>query len=156
MNILGIDPGSRKTGFGIIKANKLKLSYINSGCINTIGDFNKRIFTIFTGVDDILKNYKIDVVVIEKSFMRPDRPNPDSVIKLGHARGAIISAVGLADVDIIEYAPNSIKKTVVGRGHADKDSVSFMVQNLLKLNKKPQTDAADALAAAICHSYHCL
>lgn len=156
MNILGIDPGSRKTGFGIIKANKLKLVYVSSGCIKVDGDFNTRILAIFNGITDILKKYNVDIAVVERTFMRPDRPNPDSAIKLGHARGAIISAIGLADIKIFEYSPNQIKKTVVGRGHADKDSVSFMVQNLLKLNKKPQEDAADAIAAAICHAYHCL
>jgi crossover junction endodeoxyribonuclease RuvC len=95
-------------------------------------------------------------VVIERAFMRPDRPNPDAAIKLGTARGAIISAVGIQEIPIIDYSPNQIKKTVVGQGHASKDQVSFMVQHLLKLNKAPQADAADALAGAICHAYHSL
>ena len=86
--------------------------------------------------------------------MRPDRPNPDAAIKLGHARGAIISAAGSRDIPMIEYSPNQIKKAIVGRGHATKDQVSYMVQECLKLNKAPQSDAADALAGAICHGYN--
>ena len=88
--------------------------------------------------------------------MRPDRPNPDAAIKLGHARGAIISAAGGQGIPIVDYTANQIKKAVVGRGHASKDQVSFMVQQLLKLNKAPQEDAGDALAGAICHAYHAL
>ena len=130
MKILGIDPGSRITGFGIIEANKLKFSYIE-------------------------KN-EVDIVVVERVFMRPDRPNPDAAIKLGHARGAIISAAGGKGIPIIDYTANQIKKAVVGRGHATKEQVSFMVQQLLKLNKAPQADAGDALAGAICHGYHAL
>ena len=93
-------------------------------------------------------------MVIERAFMRPDRPNPDAAIKLGHARGAIISAAGSSEIQMIEYSPNQIKKAVVGRGHATKEQVSYMVQECLKLNKAPQADAADALAGAICHGYN--
>ena len=154
MNILGIDPGSRITGFGIITANKLKFTYINSGCIRTQGDLNDRVVTIYSGIKEILKKHQIDIVVVERVFMRPDRPNPDAAIKLGHARGAVISAAG--GLPIVDYSPNQIKKTLVGKGHASKEQVSFMVQELLKLNKAPQADAADALAGAICHAYHSL
>jgi len=156
MNILGIDPGSRITGFGLITANKLKFTYINSGCIRTQGDLNDRVVTIYSGIKEILEKHKVDIVVIERVFMRPDRPNPDAAIKLGHARGAVIAAAGEQDLPIVDYSPNQIKKTVVGKGHASKDQVSFMVQKLLKLNKAPQADAADALAGAICHAYHSL
>ena len=154
MNILGIDPGSRITGFGLITVNKLKFTYINSGCIRTQGDLNDRVVIIYSGIKEILEKHQVDIVVIERVFMRPDRPNPDAAIKLGHARGAVISAaVGLP---IVDYSPNQIKKTLVGKGHASKEQVSFMVQELLKLNKAPQADAADALAGAICHAYHSL
>ena len=155
MNILGIDPGSRITGFGLITVNKLKFTYISSGCIRTQGDLNDRVVTIYSGIKEILEKHKVDVVVIERVFMRPDRPNPDAAIKLGHARGAVIAAVG-GRLPIVDYSPNQIKKTVVGKGHASKEQVSFMVQQLLKLNKAPQADAADALAGAICHAYHSL
>ena len=156
MNILGIDPGSRITGFGLIKADKLKFTYVNSGCIRTQGDLNERIVTIYSGIKEILSKHEVDIVVIERVFMRPDRPNPDAAIKLGHARGAIISAVGGQDIPMVDYTANQIKKAVVGRGHASKEQVSFMVQQLLKLNKAPQADAGDALAGAICHAYHAL
>jgi crossover junction endodeoxyribonuclease RuvC len=155
MNILGIDPGSRITGFGLITVNKLKFTYISSGCIRTQGDLNDRVVTIYSGIKEILEKHKVDIVVIERVFMRPDRPNPDAAIKLGHARGAVIAAVG-GRLPIVDYSPNQIKKTVVGKGHASKEQVSFMVQQLLKLNKAPQADAADALAGAICHAYHSL
>ena len=156
MNILGVDPGSRITGFGLINANKLKFTYINSGCIRTQGDLNERVVTIYSGIKEIISKHDIDIVVIERVFMRPDRPNPDAAIKLGHARGAIISAAGGLNLPIVDYTANQIKKAVVGRGHASKEQVSFMVQQLLKLNKAPQEDAGDALAGAICHAYHAL
>ena len=156
MNILGIDPGSRITGFGLIKAEKLKFTYINSGCIRTQGDLNERVVTIYSGIKEILSKHEVDIVVIERVFMRPDRPNPDAAIKLGHARGAIISAAGGHGIQMVDYTANQIKKAVVGRGHATKEQVSFMVQQLLKLNKAPQADAGDALAGAICHAYHAL
>ena len=156
MNILGIDPGSRITGFGLIKANKLNFTYVNSGCIRTQGDLNERIVTIYSGIKEILSKHEVDIVVIERVLMRPDRPNPDAAIKLGHARGAIISAAGGQGIPMVDYTANQIKKAVVGRGHASKEQVSFMVQQLLKLNKAPQADAGDALAGAICHAYHAL
>ncbi|MEO1939769.1 crossover junction endodeoxyribonuclease RuvC [Candidatus Thioglobus sp.] len=156
MKILGVDPGSRVTGFGLIEAQKLKFNYIASGCIRTKGELTDRITTIFVEIDQLVKQYQPDVVVIERAFMRPDRPNPDAAIKLGHARGAIISAAGVNSIAMVEYSPNQIKKAVVGKGHASKDQVSYMVQESLKLNKAPQEDAADALAGAICHAYHCL
>ncbi|MBE8189462.1 MAG: crossover junction endodeoxyribonuclease RuvC [Candidatus Thioglobus sp.] len=156
MNILGIDPGSRITGFGLIAADKLKFNYIASGCIRTKGELPERITTIFVEIEQIIKQYQPAVVVIERAFMRPDRPNPDAAIKLGHARGAIISAAGVNKIEMAEYSPNQIKKAVVGRGHAAKEQVSFMVQEVLKLSQAPQADAADALAAALCHAYHIL
>lgn len=156
MKILGVDPGSRVTGFGLIEAEKLKFTYLVSGCIRTKGELTERITTIFEGINEVVEKHQPDIVVIERAFMRPDRPNPDAAIKLGHARGAIISAVGSRGIIMVEYSPNQIKKAVVGKGHASKDQVSYMVCESLKLNKAPQEDAADALAGAICHAYHCL
>ncbi|HIM57793.1 MAG TPA: crossover junction endodeoxyribonuclease RuvC [Gammaproteobacteria bacterium] len=156
MKILGVDPGSRVTGFGLIEVQKLKFTYLSSGCIRTKGELTDRITTIFIEIDQLIKQYQPDIVVIERAFMRPDRPNPDAAIKLGHARGAIISAAGVNGITMVEYSPNQIKKAVVGKGHATKDQVSYMVQESLKLNKAPQEDAADALAGAMCHAYHSL
>ena len=109
MNILGIDPGSRITGFGLIKADKLKFTYVNSGCIRTQGDLNERIVTIYSGIKEILSKHEVDIVVIERVFMRPDRPNPDAAIKLGHARGAIISAAGGQGIPMVDYTANQIR-----------------------------------------------
>ncbi|SMN11777.1 Crossover junction endodeoxyribonuclease RuvC [uncultured Candidatus Thioglobus sp.] len=156
MKILGVDPGSRVTGFGLIEANKLKFTYLSSGCIRTKGELTERITTIFLSVSELIDKHQPDIVVIERAFMRPDRPNPDAAIKLGHARGAIISAAGSRHIEMVEYSPNQIKKAVVGKGHAAKEQVSYMVCESLKLNKAPQEDAADALAGAMCHAYHCL
>lgn len=156
MKILAIDPGSQITGFGIITANKLIFNYQTSGCVKTSGSLVDKINTIFTEINLLAQRHKPDVAVIEQAFMRPDRPNPDAAIKLGHARGAIISAISILKIPIVEYYPNQIKKTIVGRGHAKKEQVSYMVQKILKLNKAPQSDAADALAGAICHAYHIL
>jgi len=156
LKILGIDPGSNITGFGIIEVHKLNFTYIGSGCIKTSGSLTDKITTIFNGVNQVIKEYQPDIVVIERAFMRPDRPNPDAAIKLGHARGAIISAAGFNKIAMVEYSPNQIKKVVAGKGHASKDQVSFMVCELLKLSTKPQSDAADALAGAICHGYNLL
>ena len=133
-----------------------KINYDIDFLWSTQGDLNDRVVTIYSGIKEILEKHKVDIVVIERVFMRPDRPNPDAAIKLGHARGAVISAAGGQDLPIVDYSPNQIKKTLVGNGHASKEQVSFMVQKLLKLNQAPQADAADALAGAICHAYHSL
>jgi crossover junction endodeoxyribonuclease RuvC len=156
VKILGIDPGSNTTGFGVIIADRLKFTYIASGCIKTKGSLTDKITTIFNSVHEIITQHQPDIVVIERAFMRPDRPNPDAAIKLGHARGAIISAAGMSNIAMVEYSPNQIKKTLTGKGHADKKQVSFMVCETLKLSTAPQSDAADALAGAICHGYHLL
>ncbi len=156
MRILGIDPGSNITGFGVINAQQLKLSYQASGCVKTKGTTHEKIGILFTGIEEVLKIYTPEIVVLERIFMRPDRPNPEATIKLAQARGAIIAAINQQNLPIVEYTANQIKKTTVGRGHANKEQVSFMVQQLLKLEKAPQIDAADALAGAICHAYHSL
>lgn len=156
MIIIGIDPGSNITGFGVIMANKLKFTYKASGCIRTNGSLIDKINIIFKGVCEVIETHKPDIVVVERIFMRPDRPNPDAAIKLGHARGAIIAAAGYMSIDVVEYSANQIKKTTVGKGHASKDQVLFMVKRMLKLNASPQIDASDALAAAMCHAYHSL
>lgn len=156
LKILGIDPGSNKTGLGIIDAKKQILSYQFSGCIKTTGTVNEKLKIIFQSLLSVAKQHQPDVVVIERIFMRPDRPNPEATIKLAQARGTIISAITHLDIPIVEYTPNQIKKTVVGKGHANKKQVSFMIKHLLKLEKEPQSDAADALAGAVCHAYHLL
>jgi crossover junction endodeoxyribonuclease RuvC len=149
--ILGIDPGSRITGFGVIELEGSKLSYVESGCIRAgDGDFAGRLKTIFDGVRDIVEIYGPTEVAIEQVFMHR---NPDSALKLGQARGAAICAVMSKGLTISEYTPSEIKKATVGKGNAAKDQVQHMVQALLKLPGMPQADAADALAVALCHNH---
>ncbi len=149
--ILGIDPGSRITGFGLIELDGKKLSYVESGCIRAgDGDFAGRLKTIFDGVSDIVEIYGPTEVAIEKVFMHR---NPDSALKLGQARGAAICAVMNRGLALSEYTPSEIKKATVGKGNASKDQVQHMVQALLKLPGMPQEDAADALAVALCHNH---
>lgn len=148
--ILGIDPGSRITGFGVI--NTLagnKMEYITSGCIRTgKGELPERLQCIFESITQLIEQYCPQEFAIEQVFMGK---NADSALKLGQARGVSIVAAQLQSLPIHEYAPRSIKQAVVGNGGADKEQVQYMVQRLLKLPGLPQADAADALAIAICH-----
>jgi len=147
--ILGIDPGSRKTGFGIIESGRFHPNYISSGVIRVEKLTGaQRLKTIFESVCQIIEQYDPQVMAIEKVFVYK---NPNSAIKLGQARGVILCAAAIKDIPIMEYTPTQIKSTIVGQGHATKDQVQFMVQNLLKLTESPQEDAADALAGALCH-----
>jgi len=149
--ILGIDPGSRITGFGIIELEGRKLNYVQSGCIRAgDGEFASRLKTIFDGVREVIEIYGPTEVAIEQVFMHR---NPDSALKLGQARGAAICAVMSMGLTISEYTPSEIKKATVGKGNAAKEQVQHMVQALLKLPGMPQADAADALAVALCHNH---
>ena len=151
MIILGIDPGSRITGFGVVKRNGQKIEYIVSGCIRTgEGELPERLVKIFQGVNEIIETYHPDQCAIEQVFMGK---NADSALKLGQARGAAIVSAQLKALSVAEYAPKTIKQAVVGKGSATKEQVQHMVQHLLKLPGKPQADAADALAIAICHAH---
>lgn len=150
--ILGIDPGSRLTGFGVIEAKGSKLRYITSGCIriDTSQDLAYRLKQIFTCVSQIIEEQNPTEFAIEQVFMGK---NVDSALKLGQARGSAIVAASMQDIPVAEYAARSIKQAVTGRGGADKEQVQHMVQILLSLPGKPQADAADALAIAITHAY---
>lgn len=149
--VLGIDPGSRLTGFGLIGIEGHRVSYIESGCIRAgEGDFAGRLKIIFDGVCDIIEIYRPSEVAIEQVFMHR---NPDSALKLGQARGAAICAVMSKGLTLSEYMPSEIKKATVGKGNAAKEQVQHMVQALLKLPGMPQADAADALAVALCHNH---
>lgn len=149
--ILGIDPGSRITGYGIIQSNGNRHSYITSGCIRTGGDdMPSRLQQIFSGIDEIIRTFKPAEVGIEQIFMEK---NAGSALKLGHARGAAIVAAANHALAIAEYSARMVKLAVVGYGAADKSQVQHMVKCLLNLSAKPQADAADALAVAICHAH---
>lgn len=149
--ILGIDPGSRITGYGLIKENKQQLRYIDSGCIRTSGEaLSQRLLQIFNGICQLLETYSPDEVAIEQVFMHQ---NPNSALKLGHARGVAMVACASHRLQVSEYAAREVKQSLVGYGAAQKSQVKHMVMNLLMLNSSPQSDAADALAIAICHSH---
>lgn len=150
--ILGIDPGSRITGYGLIKEADRKIEYIDSGCIRTSpeGKLSDKLLQIYDGICQLMDHYAPSEVAIEQVFMHE---NPNSALKLGHARGVAMVAAASHRVTVSEYSAREIKQTVVGYGAAEKTQVSQMVVYLLSLNKVPQSDAADALAIAICHSH---
>ncbi len=149
--ILGIDPGSRITGYGIVEQQGNKFTYVASGCIRLSGDeLAGRLQQIFKGVSEIISQYHPKEFAIEQVFMAK---NPDSALKLGQARGAAIVAATQFDLPVAEYAARQIKQSVVGNGGADKAQVQHMVKFLLKLPGTPQADAADALAVALCHGH---
>lgn len=149
--ILGIDPGSRTTGFGLINAVGARTEYITSGCIRTgSGDMPERLKVIFESINTLIEQYCPQEFAIEQVFMGR---NADSALKLGQARGVAILAASLQNLPVYEYAPRTIKQSVVGTGAADKEQVQHMVQRLLKLPGLPQADAADALAIALCHAH---
>jgi crossover junction endodeoxyribonuclease RuvC len=148
--ILGIDPGSRITGYGVVKEIDGGLQYLDSGCIRTEGELSQKLLQIFNGVCQLMEEYNPNEGAIEEVFMHQ---NPNSALKLGHARGAAMVACASHRIQVSEYSPREIKQSIVGYGAAQKDQVKHMVTELLKLNKAPQNDAADALAIAICHSH---
>jgi crossover junction endodeoxyribonuclease RuvC len=148
--ILGIDPGSRLTGFGIVDCDRDAVSYVASGSINSIkGDFPARLRQIFNSMGEIVADYRPDVVAVESVFMHR---NASSALKLGHARSAAICATFELRLDVVEYAPREIKQAIVGTGAATKGQVQHMVRHLLQLEGDPAPDAADALAAALCYA----
>jgi len=150
--ILGIDPGSRITGFGIIDAEGNRVRHVVSGAIRTPDAiFPQRLRTIFEQLSAILDEYQPELVAIEQVFVNR---NVSSALKLGQARGAAICAVAVRDLPIAEYAPTQIKRTVVGSGGASKEQVQYMVRALLNVAQALQADAADALAVALCHNQH--
>lgn len=153
--ILGIDPGSRVTGFGVIhiQAGSRNLKYLGSGCIRTTTEahISDRLGIIFKGIRDIIESYRPDEVAIEQVFLKH---NVMSALKLGHARGAAMVACSEFSLEVFEYAPRAIKQAVVGYGAAEKSQVQMMIVDILKLNQSPSTDAADALAVAVCHGFH--
>lgn len=151
IRILGIDPGSRLTGFGVLDFRGEEASYVASGSVNSVeGSFAVRLRCIFESISEIVSEYRPGVVAIESVFVHK---NPSSALKLGHARSAALCASFAGDVEIFEYAPREIKQAVVGTGAASKEQVQHMVVNLLKLGGSPSPDAADALAAALCHGH---
>lgn len=149
--ILGIDPGSRLTGFGLIDIQRGGARYVESGVIRVPpGALDARLGTIFNGISELLAEFRPDAVAIESVFVQR---NVASALKLGQARGAAIVAAAVAGVPVSEYSPAEIKQRVVGNGRAGKEQVQYMVGRLLSLAVPPRADAADALAGALCHAH---
>jgi crossover junction endodeoxyribonuclease RuvC len=151
VRILGIDPGLRITGFGVLDKDGQQLHYVASGCIKTPdGELPERLKAILISLGEVIAQYQPQHVAVEKVFVNV---NPQSTLLLGQARGAAICAAVLANLPVAEYTALQVKQAVVGNGHADKEQVQQMVQRLLKLSGTPSPDAADALACAICHAH---
>ena len=149
--ILGIDPGSRFTGYGIIELKAGKSIWVNSGFIRVKAEsLAEKLCIIAESLNILLDEFQPDEMAIEKVFVGQ---NVDSALKLGQARGAAISTVALRKIPVSEYTPTQIKKAVVGKGNASKAQVQHMMVNLLGLSRAPQEDAADALAIALCHAH---
>lgn len=151
IRILGIDPGSRLTGYGIVELHGNRAISVSNGCLRVgEGELAQRLKLIHQGIQQLIEEYQPQEAAIESVFVHR---NVDSALKLGQARGTAITAISLNDIPIFEYAPAVIKKSVVGRGNAGKPQVQHMVSAILGLPKGLQSDAADALAVALCHGH---
>jgi crossover junction endodeoxyribonuclease RuvC len=151
MRILGIDPGLRVTGFGVLEKTGQKLAYITSGCIRTPqGELPERLKSILDGLAEVIAQSRPQQIAVEKVFVNV---NPQSTLLLGQARGTAICAAVIHGLPVAEYTALQVKQAVVGNGHARKEQVQEMVRRLLNLGGHPGPDAADALACAICHAH---
>ena len=151
MRILGIDPGSRVTGFGLIESDGRRSRYLDSGCIRTRdGEFSARLGQIFSGVSALVTDHRPTEVAVEQVFMAK---NAASALKLGQARGAAIVALVDAGLPVFEYSPRSVKQALVGTGGAEKEQVQHMVRMILAIRHDLSLDASDALAVALCHAH---
>jgi crossover junction endodeoxyribonuclease RuvC len=151
VRILGIDPGLRVTGFGVLDRNGQKLSYVTSGRIRTPdAGLDRRLKAILDGLTEVIAEHRPAQIALEKVFVSV---NPQSTLMLGQARGTAICAAVLHGLPVAEYTALQVKQAVVGNGHAQKRQVQDMVRRLLQLRADPSPDAADALACAICHAH---
>lgn len=151
MIIMGLDPGSRITGYGLIHSCGAKQQYIASGAIHLgQGQFSDRLRTLYDALQQLIARYQPQSAAIEQVFLQY---NPSVAIKLGQARGSAMTALAIHDIKIAEYSPRQIKQAVVGYGNSTKSQVQHMVKRLLKLPGEPVVDAADALAVALCHHF---
>lgn len=151
--ILGIDPGSRITGYGLVRKEGHQLCYVSCGVIrpDTKLEFADRLHVIYTGMCDVIGQYRPQEVAIEEVFVAI---NPQSALKLGHARGVLMLAGRQNQLPVSEYAARAIKQSVAGYGNAEKSQIQQAVRAILKLSGTPSEDAADGLAVAICHATH--
>ena len=153
MRLLGIDPGLRATGWGIVDASGNRLSHVAHGVVRSDGrqSLARRLTQIHQGLGDVVERFGPDEAAVEEVFVNR---NPSSTLRLGHARGVALLAPALAGIPVSEYATNLVKKSVVGTGHATKTQIAEMVRRLLPGCVPDGSDAADALAVAICHAHH--
>ena len=151
--VLGIDPGSRRTGYGLLAVRDRSVGYVASGCIKAeIGDMPQRLGIIYRGVTELIDQFNPTELAIEEVFLAK---NASSALKLGQARGVAIAAAVAGELPVYEYAAKRVKQSLVGTGRGSKEQVAHMVRILLKLPGAPQADAADALAIALCHVNTC-
>ncbi len=149
IRVLGIDPGSRVTGVGVVEVDGQSLRHVHSECIRAgDGELGGRLAVIYSGVGDAIAQYQPQSVAIERVFLAT---NPHAALILGHARGCAMLAAVNQGLAVSEYSALEIKRSVVGTGRAEKEQVQHMVRVLLGMDRKPPSDAADALACAICH-----
>ena len=149
--ILGIDPGSRICGYGLVNANGDRLEFVASGCIRVADlSFQERLHTIYTSLDEIIERYQPQCAAVEEVFMGR---NASSALKLGQARGAAIVACTGRKLEVFEYSARKVKQSMTGSGRAEKSQLQQMAVALLSLSATPQADAADALCVAICHAH---
>ncbi len=151
--IIGIDPGSRLTGYGVVESERGTLRFIACGVVKTTTSmpFSYRLNQIFTGINEVIQLYGPSEAAVEDVFLAT---NPGSALKLGQARGAAVVAAMQNDLEVTDYSAKQIKLAVTNYGQAGKDQIQHVVRILLGLNRSPSSDAADALAVAICHSHH--
>lgn len=152
MRLIGLDPGLRTTGWGVIEVEGNRLSFIGEGIIETNAKLSlaQRLGELFNGVSGVIRKYNPVEAAVEETFVNA---NPASTLKLGQARGVVLLAPAMAGLVVAEYSPNMVKKSVVGSGHAAKEQVQMMVKTLLPKATFTNADAADALAIAICHAH---
>ena len=151
--IIGIDPGLRNTGWGVISQEGTRLTYIADGALHSDGDrpLAERLLQLHTQLIEVIRAYEPDEAAVEETFVNTDAR---ATLKLGQARGVLMLAPAMLNLPVAEYAPNTVKKAVVGAGHAEKDQVKHMVKLLLPKAKMRTADSTDALAVAICHAHY--
>jgi len=154
MRVLGIDPGSETTGWGVVEGDARRYELVEFGAVKAgpRERFAARLLKIASGVEELIERFRPDVCAVEEAFFAV---NAQTALKLGHVRGVVLYAAERASVEIVEYAPRLVKQVVVGYGAAEKHQTQEMVRVLLRLKTPPQPyDAADALALAVCHFHH--
>jgi crossover junction endodeoxyribonuclease RuvC len=153
IRILGVDPGLRRTGWGLIAVTGNNLAFVAAGTVRAPldGDLAPRLLALHRGLSDVVRDHRPDEAAVEQTFVNRDAA---ATLKLGQARGIALVVPAAAGLTVAEYAPNAVKKTIVGAGHAEKQQIRAMVRVLLPRAEFDTDDAADALAIAICHAHH--